>query len=36
VAAVAFAIVSLAAGLIAWTKALQGELNPTWEPTRRG
>jgi cellulose synthase/poly-beta-1,6-N-acetylglucosamine synthase-like glycosyltransferase len=26
---------SLAAGLIAWTKALRGEMTPIWEPTRR-
>ncbi len=24
-----------AAGFVAWTKALRGELNPIWEPTRR-
>jgi hypothetical protein len=30
-----FALVSVAAGFIAWTKALRGELNPIWEPTRR-
>jgi cellulose synthase/poly-beta-1,6-N-acetylglucosamine synthase-like glycosyltransferase len=30
-----FALVSAAAGFIAWTKALRGELNPVWEPTRR-
>lgn len=30
-----FALASHLAGLIAWTKALRGELNPIWEPTRR-
>jgi cellulose synthase/poly-beta-1,6-N-acetylglucosamine synthase-like glycosyltransferase len=27
---------SVVAGLVAWVKALQGDLNPIWEPTRRG
>jgi len=30
-----FALVSASAGFVAWTKALRGELNPIWEPTRR-
>jgi cellulose synthase/poly-beta-1,6-N-acetylglucosamine synthase-like glycosyltransferase len=30
-----FGLVSFAAGFLAWTKALRGELNPIWEPTRR-
>jgi hypothetical protein len=30
-----FGLVSFAAGFVAWTKALRGELNPIWEPTRR-
>lgn len=30
-----FALVSHVAGLVAWSKALRGELNPIWEPTRR-
>lgn len=30
-----FALASHVAGFIAWTKALRGELNPIWEPTRR-
>lgn len=30
-----FILVSHVAGFIAWTKALRGELNPIWEPTRR-
>ncbi|MEO8448704.1 MAG: glycosyltransferase family 2 protein [Gemmatimonadota bacterium] len=30
-----FAVASLWAGFMAWTKALRGELNPIWEPTRR-
>jgi cellulose synthase/poly-beta-1,6-N-acetylglucosamine synthase-like glycosyltransferase len=30
-----FVVVSASAGFIAWTKALRGELNPIWEPTRR-
>ena len=36
VAMAGFAVASLVAGFVAWTKALRGELNPTWEPTRRG
>jgi len=36
VAVAGFAVASLVAGFVAWTKALRGELNPTWEPTRRG
>lgn len=35
VAICGFAVVSHVAGLVAWTKALRGELNPIWEPTRR-
>lgn len=31
----AFACWGLIAGLHAWINALRGELNPTWEPTRR-
>jgi cellulose synthase/poly-beta-1,6-N-acetylglucosamine synthase-like glycosyltransferase len=30
-----YLLVSAAAGFLAWTKALRGELNPIWEPTRR-
>ncbi|MFZ5624250.1 MAG: glycosyltransferase family 2 protein [Gemmatimonadota bacterium] len=30
-----FALASSTAGFVAWIKALRGELNPTWEPTRR-
>ena len=30
-----FAVSSTIAGFVAWAKALRGELNPTWEPTRR-
>lgn len=30
-----FVLASHLAGFIAWTKALRGELNPIWEPTRR-
>jgi cellulose synthase/poly-beta-1,6-N-acetylglucosamine synthase-like glycosyltransferase len=30
-----FGLASFAAGFVAWTKALRGELNPIWEPTRR-
>ncbi|MDZ4863041.1 MAG: glycosyltransferase family 2 protein [Gemmatimonadota bacterium] len=30
-----FILASHIAGFIAWTKALRGELNPIWEPTRR-
>ncbi|MGQ0702403.1 MAG: glycosyltransferase [Gemmatimonadales bacterium] len=30
-----FAVSSTVAGFVAWTKALRGEVNPTWEPTRR-
>ena len=30
-----FGVSSTIAGFVAWTKALRGELNPTWEPTRR-
>ena len=36
VTAAGFAVVSLAAGFVAWTRALRRELNPIWEPTRRG
>ena len=35
VAVVGFLVGSQAAGLVAWIKALRGELNPVWEPTRR-
>ncbi len=35
VALCGFAVVSHVAGLVAWSKALRGELNPIWEPTRR-
>jgi len=35
VAICGFALVSHVAGLVAWSKALRGELNPIWEPTRR-
>jgi cellulose synthase/poly-beta-1,6-N-acetylglucosamine synthase-like glycosyltransferase len=31
-----FAVSSHLAGLVAWGRALRGELNPVWEPTRRG
>jgi hypothetical protein len=30
-----FVLATHVAGLLAWTKALRGELNPIWEPTRR-
>ena len=30
-----FLLASHVAGFVAWTKALRGELNPIWEPTRR-
>jgi hypothetical protein len=30
-----FILASHVAGFIAWTRALRGELNPIWEPTRR-
>jgi cellulose synthase/poly-beta-1,6-N-acetylglucosamine synthase-like glycosyltransferase len=30
-----FVVASFLAGFIAWSKALRGELNPVWEPTRR-
>ncbi len=30
-----FVLASHVAGFIAWTKAIRGELNPIWEPTRR-
>jgi cellulose synthase/poly-beta-1,6-N-acetylglucosamine synthase-like glycosyltransferase len=35
VALCGFALASHLAGFIAWTRALRGELNPIWEPTRR-
>lgn len=35
-AALGFLLAAYVAGLVAWTKALRGELNPVWEPTRRG
>lgn len=31
----AYVVSGVVAGLHAWTKALRGELNPIWEPTRR-
>jgi len=31
----AFGLASSVAGLEAWSKAIRGELNPVWEPTRR-
>ncbi len=31
----AYVVSGLVAGLHAWTKAMRGELNPIWEPTRR-
>ena len=31
----AYAAVGIAAALVAWFRALRGELNPVWEPTRR-
>ncbi|HEV8356487.1 MAG TPA: hypothetical protein VGQ17_06920 [Gemmatimonadales bacterium] len=36
VAVVGLAVISLVAVFSAWVKALRGELNPTWNPTRRG
>jgi len=30
-----FALATTVAGILAWTKVLQGERSPTWEPTRR-
>ena len=30
-----FVLVTHVAGFLAWTRALRGELNPIWEPTRR-
>ncbi len=30
-----FVLASHLAGFLAWSKALRGELNPIWEPTRR-
>ena len=36
IAVMGFAVISLVAGVSAWVKALRGELNPAWEPTRRG
>ncbi len=35
VALCGFGLASHVAGFIAWTRALRGELNPIWEPTRR-
>jgi cellulose synthase/poly-beta-1,6-N-acetylglucosamine synthase-like glycosyltransferase len=32
----AFGIASFAAGFVAWVRALSGEANAVWEPTRRG
>jgi cellulose synthase/poly-beta-1,6-N-acetylglucosamine synthase-like glycosyltransferase len=34
-AAVAFIVSAHVAGVVAWYRALSGELNPVWEPTRR-
>jgi glycosyltransferase involved in cell wall biosynthesis len=34
-AVVGFLLGAQAAGFMAWVKALRGELNPVWEPTRR-
>lgn len=36
VAMVTFASSTAVAGLVAWLRALKGELDPVWEPTRRG
>jgi cellulose synthase/poly-beta-1,6-N-acetylglucosamine synthase-like glycosyltransferase len=33
---IGFAVSAHLAGVIAWYRALRGELNPIWEPTRRG
>ena len=30
-----FVVATHLAGLLAWAKALRGERNPIWEPTRR-
>lgn len=35
VALVTFVVVGHVAAIVAWYKALRGELNPIWEPTRR-
>lgn len=35
IALAGFVVASMTAGLVAWFKALRGELNPVWEPTRR-
>ena len=35
VAMPAYFVAGVAAALVAWMKALSGELNPVWEPTRR-
>jgi cellulose synthase/poly-beta-1,6-N-acetylglucosamine synthase-like glycosyltransferase len=35
IALAGFVVGSMAAGLVAWIKALRGEPNPVWEPTRR-
>lgn len=35
IAALGFVVASTIAALIAWIKALRGEPNPAWEPTRR-
>jgi hypothetical protein len=35
VAVCGFVVATHAAGLLAWAKALRGERNPIWEPTRR-
>jgi cellulose synthase/poly-beta-1,6-N-acetylglucosamine synthase-like glycosyltransferase len=32
---VGYVVMSFVAGLLAWSKALRGERNPIWEPTRR-
>ena len=35
VALCGFVLATHLAGFLAWTRALRGELNPIWEPTRR-
>ena len=32
---IGYVVMSFAAGLLAWSKAVRGERNPIWEPTRR-
>ena len=36
VAVLAFLVSGHVAGATAWYRAMRGELNPVWEPTRRG